>query len=62
MMRGGRFNYTPDATNTTDAVEKAQALHKEECERRCACRLNQGKKANTPWDSKPAKTEAPTSK
>lgn len=62
-MRGGRFNYTPDASMTTDSVEKATALHKEECERRCACRMNRGKKAeNTPWDSKPAKTEAPNSK
>lgn len=50
-MRGGRFNYTPDETMTTDAVEKAQALHREGCERRRAKALNSGKQANTAWGS-----------
>lgn len=53
-MRGGRFNYTPDETMTTDAVEKAVALHKEGCERRRAVALNSGKKANTSWGSEVA--------
>lgn len=35
-MRGGRFNFTPDATFTTDAVERAVAENKEECELRLA--------------------------
>lgn len=51
-MRGGRFNYTPDATFTTDAVEKAAAEHREACETRLA-RIQNGKdpdyKNGTPW-------------
>lgn len=49
-MRGGRYNFTPDATLTSDPVEKARAEHKCACETRLAQRMNTPKAAlNTPW-------------
>lgn len=41
---------------TSDAVERAREIHKEECEQRLAKRMNTPKeKINTPWDEKEAK-------
>lgn len=53
-MRGYYLNHTAK----TEAVEKAKDLHKEECERRLAQRMNTPKeKLNTPWNepTQPAK-------
>lgn len=50
-MRGGKFNFTPDATFTTDAVDKAAAKHAEDCARRLARIQNHAEPShvNGPW-------------
>jgi len=48
-MRGGRTQQIVNTSNKTDAVERAKAEHKENCELRLAKIQNSGKAANTPW-------------